>query len=63
MNRLFKKKQINKLEKRKKELMHLIGNHMDSYEFTNDVKFKEKADKYANEFKEIERKIKELEES
>jgi hypothetical protein len=63
MNKLFKNKQISKLEKRKKELMHLISINMDSYEFTNDVKFKEKADEYVHEFNEVEKELESLEES
>lgn len=63
MNKLFKNKQITKLENRKKELMHLIGINMDSYEFTNDVKFKEKANEFVNEFNKVEKELETLEES
>lgn len=63
MNELFKKQQITKLEKRKKELMHLISINMDSYEFTNDEKFKEKADEFVCEFNEVEKELETLEES
>lgn len=63
MHDTFKRYRIQQLEKRKKEIMNLIGINMESYEFTGDEYYKETADKYVYEFNEIEQKIEEIKES